>query len=1652
MPEGHRRVASRRAEVRALDDVLACIKAGRRIQRTDIASLIVHMNASSIARAMSLYTSRSTAPTDAGVGWRTHSGPPDAQRTRTAKLVVNAVLSALQSRRASPQDIVPWVDAFRLAMGTLVACGTAATELAPVALSVIRRLADAHMPDHALTELVALRACVQATWSYDASVHEPGAAARRLRASLTYTCTEVSAADVSIVLDAYACALYVAPSVLDTPTPLWEAWTSVQAWSQHARAVRLDAACDRVAFMAERAVAQLAPPTSVDALSLRMSSLQLLMPVADVDAEALWDRAAALVTQHGIDASHDALAQMHEAAKQYQRAHGPAFERVMAWCARAAHAAEAVSAPSNSPAPSWSACLEALATRTPGPIPTTSAPRDMVPLVTPHIRAMLRASSVPATLYALRVLRRVDCEATCREGVRAACALAQRVFRERDVSSLDTCIEAFACVQHAPPSAQRTLSTHLFHYGSRLYADKAYAQAARFVEMACTCLAHAHDEASRLTLVRQYHVLAGAYQHMSQFRGAYDAYVAGLRHAKPTDDALELVRRVVRGAHHVSVFALLDPHRLLAELEAWPAAPRVALHAYLLDELLPMLQRDGAQRAYEAVCAASLPLLSHAEPSVQLHILLRHAELLLLQRADVDWAPIEQRLRGAPADLVSTYHMLAALHAIHAHAYDEAVSHVRRAQPAPDAPRPRARRAGATIPAPTPATPPPPAGGELREPSPSRAASSLMVLVADAFLHAGQLLPCLATLRHAREPVRLAEVLVSLDAADAAMDALHGHETSSARARLVHAHIEAVRGHAARAASLYDAAIDAADAPLPDAPAWERVGDKAALWDTQAYAADVYAAVSMAQGDMPEALQGALHALRTRLRLAMLLAQTAAPPPQDDDDDVFSAPSTSTSTPSARPPAGRLMARRMAGLLWRTAYALCASYERLSRLYARRGAVRDAEAFAKECVDMARGTSPGLLAGAQAWHAEWAASCGDTAQAAQLAADVADHPHAAFVLDTLAGDGAFDRTAACLDRLQREAGVRLLRALHERLVCARAMLAHDPAMVTGLDASPALAVYAQLRLAEARAALQSDPVYGMLPDMARCLPQPAMTKRATHRHVHALLTDAHTAGARVMADASADVATMRTALACVRDAVVLAASIGRPLRDDSAAYACALTHAAVSVSVRRACADAATRRAARPAARWLRRADAPPPCSEVVAPPAPPLDAHTAALVVSLSSDERELIVARYGDAYEPSVHLLPLHRQSRRDADDDDEAVLSVEAVMTELRRLVHDSNVGVQGAKDVTALDARKAWWSHRRALDAELCALLTQVQDAWFSGLQGLLAPLPRQHTLPGLHRRLEAIVRRACPARTRTPIALPDMAVATLAAMPATYRDDDLEDWLHYALDTLQLSGVPVAQDEVDLDELCVDVRSALDEYHAKQAAPHPHHTYLVLDRHLCELPWESLPILRSQSVTRLTALDACPTAPLELRACSTAYLLNPSGDLTRSEDRFAPALRAHPSWHGTIGHAPLPHQVAQDLASHDTFLYFGHSGAEMYVHPARLRELERCAATMLWGCSSGALEVHGVYDPIGTPYQYAVAQCPALLAALWDTTDRELDGVCEAVLEYVGLFSTNDPHTRMSLPEALVAARSQCKLPYLTGAACVVYGAPVVWSS
>lgn len=55
-----------------------------------------------------------------------------------------------------------------------------------------------------------------------------------------------------------------------------------------------------------------------------------------------------------------------------------------------------------------------------------------------------------------------------------------------------------------------------------------------------------------------------------------------------------------------------------------------------------------------------------------------------------------------------------------------------------------------------------------------------------------------------------------------------------------------------------------------------------------------------------------------------------------------------------------------------------------------------------------------------------------------------------------------------------------------------------------------------------------------------------------------------------------------------------------------------------------------------------------------------------------------------------------------------------------------------------------------------------------------------------------------------------------------------------------------------------------------------------------------------------------------------------------------------------------------------------YRYFGHGGGEQYARSHRIRSLPTCAATMLWGCSSGALREMGDFDRTGTPYNYMLA--------------------------------------------------------------------------
>jgi separase len=137
---------------------------------------------------------------------------------------------------------------------------------------------------------------------------------------------------------------------------------------------------------------------------------------------------------------------------------------------------------------------------------------------------------------------------------------------------------------------------------------------------------------------------------------------------------------------------------------------------------------------------------------------------------------------------------------------------------------------------------------------------------------------------------------------------------------------------------------------------------------------------------------------------------------------------------------------------------------------------------------------------------------------------------------------------------------------------------------------------------------------------------------------------------------------------------------------------------------------------------------------------------------------------------------------------------------------------------------------------------------------------------------------------------------------------------------------------------------------------------------------------------------------------------------------------------------------------------------------------KIRNLKRCAATLLWGCSSGAMKEMGSFERIGTPNHYMIAgwsafrsflfpllmpiRCsPSLVANLWDVTDKDLDKFTEGTFAKLGLNfekvsecyksrgSPSREHNHVSITAAVAQSRKTCKMEYLVGASPVVYGIP-----
>ncbi|KAL8943604.1 MAG: hypothetical protein Q9216_000969 [Gyalolechia sp. 2 TL-2023] len=491
-------------------------------------------------------------------------------------------------------------------------------------------------------------------------------------------------------------------------------------------------------------------------------------------------------------------------------------------------------------------------------------------------------------------------------------------------------------------------------------------------------------------------------------------------------------------------------------------------------------------------------------------------------------------------------------------------------------------------------------------------------------------------------------------------------------------------------------------------------------------------------------------------------------------------------------------------------------------------------------------------------------------------------------------------------------------------------------------------------------------------------------------------------------------------------------------------------------------------------------------------------------LSISLSRSRREILVCRIRSAQSPFILSLPLDRHSSRDPDEEN---FGYSQAKTELQEIISMANYSTHDGQESSHKGARSAWWERRAVLDARLNDLLTNIENMWFGGFQGVFSRfMANRDLLSRFWESLNMVLNNHLPSRQglgkkqrSQHVSLDPRVVELFVALgdPAFISDmeEPLTDLLYFVIDILQFHGERNAYDEIDFDSMTIEVSDALRQYYeaAKRSEDQPgmEHTVLILDKELHCFPWESLPCLDGQAVTRLPSLSCLRDRILhqrhkdgadENRFCingrSGAYVLNPAGDLEATQGKFERPLKELDGWEGLTRSVPSEAQFKEYLQERDIFLYFGHGSGNQYIRSKTIQKMERCAVALLMGCSSGKLTEAGEFEAYGTPMSYMHAECPAVVATLWDVTDKDIDRFSETMLHKWGLFKSQQPpdsspvkkstrvkgrgkghqspppppaRDNLSLDQAVAHGRNSCIFRYLNGAAPVVYGIPIFLS-
>ncbi|XP_052739083.1 separin [Bicyclus anynana] len=189
---------------------------------------------------------------------------------------------------------------------------------------------------------------------------------------------------------------------------------------------------------------------------------------------------------------------------------------------------------------------------------------------------------------------------------------------------------------------------------------------------------------------------------------------------------------------------------------------------------------------------------------------------------------------------------------------------------------------------------------------------------------------------------------------------------------------------------------------------------------------------------------------------------------------------------------------------------------------------------------------------------------------------------------------------------------------------------------------------------------------------------------------------------------------------------------------------------------------------------------------------------------------------------------------------------------------------------------------------------------------------------------------------------------------------------------------------------------------------------------IVDELLDTFPWETLPILHHQPVTRIENIHFLYNLYMEhqdkiLDGYFTSepdvgrYVINPDKSLERMEARMSSFIKYWcGAWSGHIGEPPPPDDFLRYLSASDIFLYCGHGDgchfAKGAANGAGVEGATGRSAALLSGCGSVRLSrAPGRTPPSGAHHSLHIAECPIVIGMLWEVTDLEVDKVVSTLL-------------------------------------------------